>query len=179
MIRALPALTAILLALFAERQLIAADDAVTNPTEAETRALMITLKEGNAHAAAIPEIVAAIHKAGELKLCAAVPDVVQLLTLRDPAVDDPDAWRADIIYPAALALSEIGSCSLPALVEVIKDHQIDSLHAQLAERTIESILKEKPKAVAFLKEAASKEKNSGESARRLNHAAQQLESTAK
>jgi hypothetical protein len=112
-------------------------------------------------------------------LCPAVPEIVQLLTLRDPAVDNPDAWRADFIYPAAVALSEIGSCSLPALVAVIKDHQIGSLHTQLAERTIESILKEKPKAVAFLKEAASKETNSPESAQRLNHAAQELESAAK
>jgi hypothetical protein len=77
------------------------------------------------------------------------------------------------------ALSEIGPCALPALVEVIKEHEVDSLPTRLAVHTIESILREKAKTAAFLRDAAAKDKSSLEGPQRLFLAAQQVESPAK
>jgi hypothetical protein len=99
MIRALLAFVTIFFALFPGREITAADDAASTPSDAEVKRLMATLKEGQVHASAIPGVVAAINKAGELKLCAAVPELVKLLTLRDPAVDELDQIKEDLFIP--------------------------------------------------------------------------------
>ena len=177
--RGLSKVAFVLLALFAGRDFYAAGDPSEQPVNKEAHALIAKLKEGEVHVAALPGVVSAIYEAGNLKLCAAVPSLIALLALRDPAMEDDDGLKIKFIFPASGALAEIGDCALPALVEAIKSNPIDSAKSHLAGRTILSILREKPKAIALLKNAASKEETSPEGAQRLNYAAQVLESLTK
>lgn len=160
-------------------KLTAQNETPSKPPEAEVQALRATLKEGRVHASAIPGVIAAIYEAMKVKSCATVPELVQLLALRDPAVDDGDEFRVIAIYPAVEALSEIGSCALPALTDVIKQHEGDSLQTRLAVFALKSILHGKAETVAFLRDAAAREKSSLEGPQRLNRAAQELEAAAK
>lgn len=134
-------------------------------------------------------VLQAIKRLGELKSTEAINDLTRLLTFRR-TFEWEGTERAEMMegihlitpgerYPAVGALFEIGKPSLPALIEVIKTHDSNSLEGSNAWRAVMIIFRDTPSsAVEYLRKAGAKA-SSPEARRRLSYAVDKASDLAK
>jgi hypothetical protein len=132
-------------------------------------------------------LIKAIEELGDLKAIKAIDDLIQLLNLKreiKPATVQLDGIEiVDLdhpivdsdLYPAVIALYHIGKPALPALVNVIKNTENDSLNYSNALCALKYIFRDDTKQGATYLRNLALQASSEEAARRLINAAEQLE----
>lgn len=144
--------------------------------------LLTILKKKESRQADPERLAKAIHQAGDLRVEAAIPDLVGLLDFKrtfswesQDAVHEIQPITRSSRYPAIAALGQIGPPALPSLVRAIEDNNPDSLLSLNSLESIRVIFREKPRAgVAFLKKAVDAA-SSAVAKKRLSLAVAELE----
>jgi hypothetical protein len=107
-------------------------------------------------------LFAAIKAVGQRRIVAAIPDLVKLIYLRENLwwEDTPDQFHPITTmsrFPAAGALFQIGEASLPALLQIMQEHDPGSLEADIASDAVMTIFREnRAEGVKSMRAAASK-----------------------
>jgi len=148
--------------------------------------LLLILRDTKVREQDPQRLTKAIERIGELKAPAAVEDLVQLITYnrkfeweRDDVINEIRLITIGNRYPAISALSQIGKPSLPAVIKVVKTHEIGSVESENAVFVVQTIFREHlSEGIDYLKEAASVA-SSPEEVQRLLNAAEVLNKRAK
>lgn len=144
-------LCGIILLLSSAAQIISAQ------SESEIDELINILRDDEIRESDPERVVKAIIRLGELKAATAIDDLIQLITFERDLTNVMHLISPINHYPAADALFEIGSLSVPALVKVIKTHVGESKESENATLTLLSIFRESPSdGIGVLQEEASK-----------------------
>jgi HEAT repeat protein len=127
-------------------------------------------------------VLEAIKQAGDLETAEAIDALTKLLTFSRPDIDDTNEIHIKtpaFQYPAVQALTSIGKRSLPALTEVIKEEDSNSLASNNAIFAILYFFRDEPAEGISYFEAASKTASSQGAAQRLLHVAQKIDELSK
>jgi hypothetical protein len=123
-------------------------------------------------------VVEAIERAGDLEAVEAIDALTELLTFKRADVDEANEIHLHslaTLYPAIQALTSIGKRSLPALIEVIKKEESNSLASNNAIFAILYFFREEPSEGVHYFEAASNTAPTPAVAQRLLHVAKKID----
>ena len=148
----------------------------SNKPSDEVKQLIKQINLPNDNGTNFEEIKNAIDRLGDLHAVVAIDDLARLFPLRKPVINtDVDNTDPIIppekIFPARRALIKIGECSIPKMIEIIKENPQDSFLSGSAEDVVINVKKLNFLQTASLFNNAARTTKSKIEKERLRHSA--------